>query len=90
MAIVEAMAAGCPVIASDCMSGPREILAPGKEQHGVLFPAGDDDAMEKEVRLLIGEGLLREKYSKLGRKRAEEFDVSKIINEYLVVFEDRA
>jgi glycosyltransferase involved in cell wall biosynthesis len=90
MAMIEAMAVGCPVAASDCMSGPREILASEEEKCGVIFPMGDDAAMEKEVRLLIAEPSLREKFSKLGRKRAEDFDVSKIVREYLTIFKDKA
>ena len=37
MAIVEALAAGIPVIASDCAFGPREILAPSTDS---AQPAG--------------------------------------------------
>ncbi len=34
-AMVEAMSMGLPVIATDCMTGPREIL---EEQYGILIP----------------------------------------------------
>jgi glycosyltransferase involved in cell wall biosynthesis len=38
--IAEALACGCPVVSTDCPSGPAEILEQGK--YGPLAPVGDD------------------------------------------------
>lgn len=41
--LTEAIACGAPVVAANCPSGPKELLADGR--YGPLVPVGDDTAM---------------------------------------------
>lgn len=51
MVLVEAMASGCPVVSTDCPSGPREILDHGR--YGALVPVGDDESMATEIERVL-------------------------------------
>ena len=46
--LIEALACGTPVVATDCLTGPREILEGGK--WGALTPVGDWKAMSKAIQ----------------------------------------
>ena len=49
--LTEAMALGTPVVATDCPSGPREILADGR--YGPLVPVGDWQALATAMREVL-------------------------------------
>jgi glycosyltransferase involved in cell wall biosynthesis len=58
LVIVEAMALGTPVVATDCPSGPRELLDHGRL--GKLVPVGDDQALAAAMQQALAEPPLRE------------------------------
>lgn len=65
-AMLEAMALGLPVIATDCPpGGPRMVITP--EHNGLLVPVNDDEAMTKAINRLIED---RELAERLGRNAA--------------------
>jgi glycosyltransferase involved in cell wall biosynthesis len=53
--LTEAMALGTPVVATDCPSGPREILADGR--YGPLVPMGDAPALAAALARALDEPL---------------------------------
>jgi glycosyltransferase involved in cell wall biosynthesis len=50
--LTEALAVGTPAVATDCPSGPREILGDGL--YGELVPVGDPSAMAAAIRRCFG------------------------------------
>jgi glycosyltransferase involved in cell wall biosynthesis len=49
--LIEALYCGVPIVATDCPSGPLEILGGGK--HGLLVPVGDVNALSRGIESAI-------------------------------------
>ncbi|VXD11301.1 Glycosyl transferase, group 1 [Planktothrix serta PCC 8927] len=75
--LVEAMAAGTPVVSTDCESGPAEILAQGK--YGKLVPVADSQAMAEAILATLTEPTNPEPL----KQRAMEFSLENSVNQYL-------
>ena len=82
-ALVEAMALGVPAIATDCMTGPKEIL--GKD-YGILVPNMSPDAdfnpthiseeentLAKQIITLLEDEKQMKHYGEMARKRAGDY-----------------
>jgi glycosyltransferase involved in cell wall biosynthesis len=75
--LVEAMACGCPVVSTDCPSGPAEILDCGR--YGPLVPVGDDAAMAGAIIKILDAPPPAEEL----RARAALFSVGRAVDQYL-------
>ncbi len=83
-AIMEAMASGCAVIASE-VGGNRYLLQNGVS--GFLFPAGDREALRAHVKRLIDDPAKRRTLGEAARKRIEEhFSWDVVGKKYLELF----
>ncbi len=73
MALCEAMAAGCCVVATDCPTGPREIFTAAGEEVGLLVPPEDSVALADALERVITNPALREKLGQAARSSAPQF-----------------
>ena len=80
--LIEALACGCPIVSTDCPSGPSEILLKGK--YGTLVPMGDIHALAQAIHHTLDHPPNRNDLL----VRAADFDIEKISRQYLeVLFE---
>lgn len=77
--LVEAMATGTPVVATDCPHGPREILEDG--QWGRLVPPGDPDALAQAIIGVLADGGID------ARRRAADFSPRTAAIDYLALID---
>lgn len=75
--LVEAMAAGCQVVSTDCPGGSAEILGDGK--YGALVPVHDHISLASA----ISEALKHPLDAQQIRRRSEEFTAPKVVSNYL-------
>ena len=79
LVLVEALACGCPVVSTDCPSGPTEILRHG--EYGKLVPVGDDSAMARAILAALRDHTDRDKLY----TRARDFALEPIARQYLSI-----
>lgn len=82
--IVEAMATGTAVVATDCQHGPSDIIE--HETNGLLVPPADEDTLATEILRVLGDDELRARLSANGQARAQDFSPKNIAKRYAEVF----
>jgi glycosyltransferase involved in cell wall biosynthesis len=86
LAVLEAMACGLPVVASNCSSLPEQI---DEGKGGFLCPVGDVQAFAEKINLLADSRKLRIEMGNYNRSIVEElFSIDKMIAGYEKLFEE--
>jgi glycosyltransferase involved in cell wall biosynthesis len=100
LSLCEAMACKIPVLAADCFTGPREIIAPSVTskghiekpligEYGILMPLADStesiELWATTVNQVLQDRITKEKLSSSGVERVKDFDNVKINRQWLRV-----
>lgn len=74
--LIEAMSTGCPVVSTDCKSGPSEILEEGK--YGPLTPVKDPKRMSTAITSVLADPIDEDALI----SRSDDFSISTVIEQY--------
>ena len=101
VALIEAMAAARPVIATD-VGGVRDLFCPGVNsspassnvcfcEQGILVPSQDFKGFARGMGVLLEDDRLRTEMGKKGRQRVwPDFDISRLVKDMERLYEDLA
>jgi len=78
--IGEALSAGLPVVAYDCIAGPSDLIKHG--ENGYLVPLFDRDEFRDKLKKLMNKPELREGFGKRAKKYIQEYKVGRIAEKY--------
>jgi glycosyltransferase involved in cell wall biosynthesis len=78
-AVVEAFCVGLPIITTK-VSGTEDFIKDG--ENGFLLDIGDTDGMEKSMRILMSNEVLRRKMGEKNRMEAEQFKIEHIFQQW--------
>lgn len=84
MVLLEAAAAGVPLIAFACQCGPRDVIE--NYQNGILIPEGDTDALADSIMQVIENDSFRFEMGKGAYKTAEKFLMPNVMLKWLDLF----
>ena len=80
--LLEAMVCGCPIVATDCPTGVRELLEDGRI--GAIVPVGNVDAMAQAMVTKLSEMPNREPL----RREAARYDRKQAMDRYVAILKE--
>lgn len=86
LSVLEAMACGLPVVASDCSSLPEQVI---HNKGGFLCPVGDVVAFTEKINTMAASRPLRKEMGIFNRERVEEaFTLDRMVSKYEELFQE--
>lgn len=87
-ALIQSLACGTPVVATDCDHGPREVVRDGVD--GYLVPVGDPRALAERVIALLRDSALHQRFGAAGAAGARRFSIASSMQRYHAAIGGRA
>ena len=85
MVLIEAMAAGLPLVAMDCPRGPAEIVDDGK--NGILVDDGDVPAFTDALRTLVEDDELRRWCGRQAHQDSHRYAADVVVADWLALLD---
>ena len=79
--LIQAMACGAPVVATNCHAGPAEIVTEGID--GFLVPVGDVNEMAERIEFCLVNQDASRRMAEAGRLTANKFSAETVLPRYL-------
>jgi GalNAc-alpha-(1->4)-GalNAc-alpha-(1->3)-diNAcBac-PP-undecaprenol alpha-1,4-N-acetyl-D-galactosaminyltransferase len=78
--IGEAMSAGLPVVAFDCVAGPSDLIT--NDTNGYLIPLNNEELFVQKLKYLIDNQSKREDFGKNAKNSMAQFELNYICKQY--------
>lgn len=86
MVLLEAQAAGLPIVSFDCKCGPKDVIEDG--QNGFIVKDGDIQTFTQKLLLMMQDNKLRKDMGQKAFEDSERFDEERVMEQWTRLFND--
>lgn len=85
LVLIEAMACGLPIVSYACQCGPKDLIEHG--ENGFLCEVNDERKLAEYICTVIEDNSLRIRMGQANKKKAEEFQLDRILAKWIDLFQ---